>query len=44
LQTQLRSFALGLVSHSFSEGDSGEEISTPKDQSLTRFFACVKKG
>jgi len=38
---------LGLVSHSFWEGDSGEAISTRwhcfEDQSLPRFLACFKK-
>jgi len=38
---------LGLVSHCFWEGDSGEEVSTRwrcvNDQSLTRFLACFKK-
>jgi len=39
---------VGLVSHSFWQGDSGEEISTQwlclkENQSLTRFLACFKK-
>ena len=37
----------GLVSHSFWEGDSGEETSMlalrRRDQSLTRFLACFRK-
>jgi len=40
---------LGLVSHCFWEGDSGEEISTrwrcveKINHSLTQFLACLKK-